>query len=105
MPSRMAQSLTIIVGQYDEYSRKNELCRKAIEDEDENSYQDYAFLRENALILALNEIKIIAECLKRRYGTNLILGRTDTIEDKLDAIADFCELYYSAGCREAVNFR
>lgn len=104
-PRRLGQSMTIIVGQYDNYNRFNLDCKKAIEDKDGFLYRDKAFLRENALDLALNEIKRVTDAIYRLYGTKIFLGCTDTIEDKIDAIADFCELFYESGCREVCNFR
>ena len=104
MPAKLADSIAVIVGNYDEYSRRNQKCNEAIKVGDRNTYDQYDFLRRNSLCLAVNEIKKISDYLTKRYNVSAEIDETSP-ESMIDTIANFCGMYYQTESQEVACFR
>ena len=103
-PQRVEESYSIISGNYFEYQNRNRKCAEAIENGDRETYDQYDWLRRNSLHLALNECRRVAECLNRRFATNLVVTDSRDPEDQINEIADFCELLLQSKAPQAMRF-
>ncbi len=104
LPYKLAESYAVVIGNYDEYHRRNLICGEAIKSNDRNTYDQYDFLRRNSLHLAINEINRVSDYLQKKFNVSVMIYQ-DSIEEMIDTIADFCEVYHHAECQEAACFR